>query len=50
MNPKVIKFAVKAVLGLAVSAAIGYAIKGEHWVGDRIDEHYDDKDTPNPSE
>jgi hypothetical protein len=44
VNPKLMKFAIKAGLGLVISAAIGYAIKGEHWLDDRIDERYDEKD------
>lgn len=41
MSPKLIKFLVKGSLSLAVSAAIGYAIKAEKRIEEAIDEHYD---------
>jgi hypothetical protein len=34
----IVKFAVKGVVGLVVSAGIGYAIKGEKALGVKIDE------------
>lgn len=43
VNPAVAKFAVKGVLGLAVSAVIGVLIKLEHHADERIDEHYNSK-------
>lgn len=41
MNPKLAKLLVKGALGLAVSAAIGYTIKMENKLGERIDEHFE---------
>lgn len=43
MNPKVAKVIVKQGFGLAVAALIGYAIKAEHRVEEKIDDHYDKK-------
>lgn len=41
MNQKLLKFAVKSVIGLAFTAVVGYTIKLEHKVEDKIDEHFD---------
>lgn len=43
MNPKLMKFIVKNAFGLAVTTAIGYMIKMERKVEDRIDDHFDAK-------
>lgn len=41
MNKQMIaKWMVKAVIGAAVSTAIGYAIKGERALGEKIDEYF----------
>jgi hypothetical protein len=44
MNPKIMKFLVKGGLSLAVSAAIGYAIKLERKAEAAIDDYYDPTD------
>lgn len=41
-NAKVIKFVVKGALGIVFSAAIGYTIKLEKKIEERIDDHYDE--------
>lgn len=46
MNPKLVKMIVKGVIGLTFSSAIGYAIKMEKKIEDRIDEHYDSEPKP----
>lgn len=43
MDPRLAKLVVKGALGVAVSTVIGFMIKAEHHVDDRIDEHYDKK-------
>lgn len=43
MNPKTAKFLTKTAFGLVVSTLIGYAIKAEHQVDERIDRHFDAK-------
>lgn len=42
-NAKLAKFIVKQVLGASVALVIGYMMKMEKKLEDRIDEHYDDK-------
>lgn len=42
MNPKLMKLIVKGAIGLAFSAAIGYTIKLEKAVEERIDDHFDE--------
>jgi hypothetical protein len=39
------KFLAKQVLGAVFALAIGYLVKYEHSIEDRIDEHYDAKKT-----
>jgi preprotein translocase subunit Sss1 len=41
VNPKLMKFLVKQSLGLAVAGLIGYTIKLERKIDDKIDEHFD---------
>jgi hypothetical protein len=43
MNEKIVKTIVKGVLGLAFTAAIGYTVKAERKIQDRIDDYYDAK-------
>lgn len=43
MNSKLAKMIVKSALGFGMSALIGYAVKIEKKIGDRIDDHYDEK-------
>jgi preprotein translocase subunit Sss1 len=43
VNPKLTKMVVKGAIGLCVSGMIGYMIKLEKKVDDKIDEHYDAK-------
>lgn len=47
MNPKLMKFLVKGALSLTAAAAIGYTIKLEKKIEERIDEHYE---TPEQTE
>lgn len=49
IQPRVAKLVIKGVFGLAVSALIGYTIKMEHKVDDKIDEYYDKEDPEEPS-
>lgn len=42
-NAKLVKMAVKFGLGAIVSASIGYMIKGEKKLEDRIDAYFDEK-------
>jgi hypothetical protein len=44
MKPEIAKMAVKGAIGLVFSAAIGYIVKAEHKIDDRIDAHYASKD------
>lgn len=41
MNPKLTKLIVKGALGFGISAVIGYTIKMEKRIEERIDEHFD---------
>jgi hypothetical protein len=41
MNEKLAKFLVKTALSIGVSAVIGYMIKAEKEIENRIDEHYE---------
>lgn len=41
MNPKFVKFVVKNAFGLAVTAFIGYTIKMERKIEEKIDDHFD---------
>jgi hypothetical protein len=41
IKPKLMKVAAKGALGLAVSALIGYVVKLELRVEERIDEHFE---------
>jgi hypothetical protein len=43
VNPKYVKFAVKGVLGIGVSALIGATIKQEAKIADLIDSHFASK-------
>lgn len=43
MNDKIAKLIVKNVLGFATAAMIGYMIKQERKLEERIDEHYENK-------
>lgn len=43
MNPKLTKLVVKGALGFAISAVIGYTIKMEKQIEERLDEHFDSK-------
>jgi hypothetical protein len=40
MNPKIVKFVAKNALGGIFALAIGYAIKLEKKIEERIDDHY----------
>lgn len=40
MKPKLAKFLVKQGLGVIFATAIGFAIKFEKYIEDRIDDHY----------
>lgn len=41
MNPKTMKMLIKFALSLGVASAVGYTMKLEAKVGERIDEHFD---------
>lgn len=43
MNQKLIKMVVKGALGFGVSALIGYTMKAERKIEERIDKHFDEK-------
>lgn len=43
MNPKLAKMIVKGALGFGISALIGYTIKMEKKIEERVDQHYDAK-------
>lgn len=44
MNPKVAKTGLKICLSLAASAVLGYLVKAEMKIEDKIDDYYDAKD------
>jgi hypothetical protein len=50
MNPKLAKFAVKAALSGVFALAIGYTIKFESAIGDRIDDHFEPATDEDPQQ
>lgn len=43
MNDKIVKFIVKGSISLGTAALIGYMIKQERKLEERVDEHYENK-------
>lgn len=41
MNPKIAKFAIKSALSIGVATLLGYMIKLENRIEDKIDERYE---------
>lgn len=40
MNPKIVKFVIKGVISLGISAVIGYVIKGQDSIDTAVDEFF----------
>jgi hypothetical protein len=49
MNPKLQKLILKGAVGFAISAVIGYTIKMEKHIEQRIDDHFVAEDDSQPT-